>query len=70
MSKDDRTYSSVYYDGFLAGYKLAKEIQESSKTPDRFYKGCRVCGIGEGNEILGYVCSRKDCPTKFTSTSI
>lgn len=29
-------------------------------------RGCRVCGIGADGRVVGYVCSRGDCPTKMT----
>jgi hypothetical protein len=29
-------------------------------------RGCHVCGIGANGEVMGYVCSRSDCPTRIS----
>jgi len=29
-------------------------------------RGCGVCGIGDNGQIMGYVCTRSDCPTRIT----
>lgn len=29
-------------------------------------RGCSVCGIGANGEVVGYVCTRNDCPTRVT----
>jgi hypothetical protein len=29
-------------------------------------RGCSVCGIGSDGKVMGYVCSRGDCPSKIT----
>jgi uncharacterized coiled-coil protein SlyX len=34
-----------------------------SPTPLSTKKGCSVCGMGSNGEVLGYVCTRVDCPS-------
>lgn len=29
-------------------------------------RGCSVCGVGADGKVMGYVCTRMDCPTKIT----
>jgi hypothetical protein len=29
-------------------------------------RGCGACGIGTDGRVMGYVCTRSDCPTRVT----
>ena len=35
----------------------------SAPVTTPYQRGCPVCGIGANGEIMGYVCSRTDCPS-------
>jgi hypothetical protein len=53
--------------------RSAKEDREAApdtlvyRTKDRYLMGCAVCGAGADKTVMGYVCTRSDCPTRVTS---
>ena len=32
----------------------------------QWQRSCAVCNIGASGQVIGYVCSRSDCPTRIT----
>ena len=32
----------------------------------QWQRSCAVCNIGANGNVIGYVCSRPDCPTRIT----
>lgn len=46
--------------------QVAPELPWKPWKPVELGRGCQVCGIGADGKASGFVCTRGDCPTRFT----
>jgi len=71
----DEDYKKGYVDGFKDGFELALDKSQPqpniwrNNPPGSPSYGCSVCELCYKDGTIGYVCSRIDCPTKFTCRS-
>jgi hypothetical protein len=79
----DFAQPSDYERGFRDGWEAGKkEFEDKTYVPDTtkrttnpwppktvVYQGCSVCGMGDINKAMSYVCNNPQCPTKVTCIS-
>jgi hypothetical protein len=58
-------------DTAITALKAALEQPDEKALPpwppvSQWQRSCAVCNIGASGQVIGYVCSRSDCPTRIT----